>query len=467
MEIRLADVLRSPLASGRPKTSDANGGWPVLRPTALAGAKVDCRDANQSDGSAGRGAPVLAREGDFLVCRSSGVLHRLGRGALVGDGSVPVALPDSMTRIRVRPEVLNPEYLGHLWQSSRVREQIEACAGSGRMRSLSMRALRDIRLPLPPLTEQHRIVVILRERLQRIDRGNDALRRAAAGITALQDAAHNALTPGCDMFLGSIPHGWSWGRLGDVINVIEAGRSLEHDGRPARGDEWGVIKTSAVTQGAFLETENKAVRAGVRVDERHEIKAGDILLCRANSPDHVGASVCVTACRPRLLLSDKSLRLVPERNVDGRWLVQLLATSYVRTQIAQRSSGTLRSMRNISQSNLRDIPIPIAPPCEQERLGRKATAWNQGAHRLSSRVQRALETSDELRQALADAACTGRLVRSAVAGTPQEESAMPIRSGPSPCGEDSVGRSGRVPAPRAAAHPHTKTFAAVQLELEL
>ena len=465
--VRLADVLRSPLAIGRPKNSGANDGWPVLRPTALSAAEVDCRDVDESDGDAGIGAPVLAREGDFLVCRSSGALQRLGRGALVGDGSVPVALPGSMTRVRVRPEALHPEYLGHLWQSSRVREQLEAAAGGGRMRSLTKRAVQDIRLALPPPAEQQCILGILRERLQRLDRGGEALRRAAAKVAALQDAAHNALTAGCDASLGSIPHGWSWGRLGDVLKGIEAGQSPQCDGRPARGNEWGVIKTSAMTRGAFLETENKAVRAGTCVDERHEIKAGDILLCRANSPDHVGAVVRVAACRPRLLLSDKSLRLVPAPNVDERWLVQLLATSYVRAQIAQRSSGTVKSMHNISQSGLKDIPIPIAPPGEQERLGRKATAWKQGAHQLDARVQKALETSDRLRQALADAACAGRLVRPAGAGTPQERRAMPIRSSPSPRGEDGIERSGRAPARRETADRHTKTFAAVHLELEL
>ncbi|MEU5545527.1 restriction endonuclease subunit S [Streptomyces sioyaensis] len=470
MEIRLADVLRSPLAIGRSKASGANGRWAVLRPTALFLAGVDCRDVDESVGAAGGGggAPVLACEGDFLICRSAGTLGRLGRGALVGHGFAPVALPSSMMRVQVRPEILNPEYLGHLWRSSQVREQLEAAASGGRMRSLAVRALQEVRLPLPPLTEQQHILDILRERLRRLDRGGEALRRAAAGVTLLQDAAHDALAPGCDAPFEILPPGWSRGQLGEVIKRIEAGRSLEYNRRPARGDEWGVIKTSAMTRGVFRESENKAVRAGAPIDEGHEIRAGDILLCRANSPEHVGAAVQVAACRPRLLLSDKSLRLVPEQNIDGRWLAQLLATAYVRTQIAQRIRGVSTSMQHISQAGLRDIPIPIAPPGEQERLGQRATAWTLGAQRLYSQVQRAREQSGKLRRALTDAACTGRLVGPVGTGTPQQERALPVQPGLSPWADDSIGRSAHRPAlwPTVDQDPKTNV-AAVQLELEL
>ncbi|MFD0001636.1 restriction endonuclease subunit S [Streptomyces sp. NPDC127178] len=373
-----------------------------------------------------------------------------------------------MVRVQVRPEILHPEYLGHLWQSSQVREQLEAAAGGGRMRSLATRALQEVRLPLPPLAEQHRILDILRERLWRLDRGGEALRRAAAGVTQLQDAAHDALAPCCDAPFQSLPRGWSWGQLGDVIKRIQAGRSLEYNRRPARGDEWGVIKTSAMTRGVFRETENKAVRAGARIDEGYEIRAGDILLCRANSPDHVGATVQVGGCRPRLLLSDKSLRLVPEQNIDGRWLAQLLATSYVRTQIAQRSRGVVASMQHISQASLRDIPIPIAPPGEQVRLGQRASAWTLGAQRLSSQVQKGQEKLEQLRRALTDAACTGRLVSPTGVGAPQRESALSVRSGPPPWLDDSIGRLGHRPAVWSTDGRDPKTtIVAVQLELEI
>lgn len=175
----------------------------------------------------------------------------------------------------------------------------------------------------------------------------------------MQDAAHHALTAQCDAATQKLPHGWRWGRLDDVIKRIESGHSPRCLERPAESDEKAVIKTSAITRGRFLEDENKAVPAGTLLKEQHEIKAGDILLCRANSLDHVGATVHVTECRPGLYLSDKSLRLVPNTGIDDRWLVSLLAApTYVQrwhdgaTALCRRCATSRKPICKTSRSPL-------------------------------------------------------------------------------------------------------------------
>ena len=106
--------------------------------------------------------------------------------------------------------------------------------------------------------------------------------------------------------------------LSTYLERIEAGRSFACDTRPARSDEWGVIKVSAMTHGRFRPEENKALLPGQEPRRNHQIAAGDLLISRANTQEYVGASVLVPAVREGLLLSDKSLRLVPRVGVDQR-----------------------------------------------------------------------------------------------------------------------------------------------------
>jgi hypothetical protein len=106
-----------------------------------------------------------------------------------------------------------------------------------------------------------------------------------------------------------IPSSWAWGTLRDVVTHIEAGKSFACEPRPAGPNEWGIIKVSAMTWGEFRQHENKAVPADREINPAHEIRPGDILVSRANTEAYVGAPVLVRKCRPRLLLSDKSLRL--------------------------------------------------------------------------------------------------------------------------------------------------------------
>ncbi|MBF0499659.1 MAG: restriction endonuclease subunit S [Candidatus Riflebacteria bacterium] len=54
-----------------------------------------------------------------------------------------------------------------------------------------------------------------------------------------------------------LPEGWVWCHLGELIRYAEAGKSFLCKEKEAKGSSWGVIKTSAITSGQFLESENK------------------------------------------------------------------------------------------------------------------------------------------------------------------------------------------------------------------
>ncbi|WUH92263.1 restriction endonuclease subunit S [Streptomyces sp. NBC_00433] len=180
-----------------------------------------------------------------------------------------------------------------------------------------------------------------------------------------------------------LPKGWARVRLGDLFARIEAGKSYTCEPRPALSDEWGVIKVSAMTWGEFDEAENKAVPIGFAFNPDYEIQPGDILLSRANTAAYVGASVLVRKCRPRLLLSDKSLRLIPAKGIDREWLAYLLSSPVIRSQISKQATGTKDSMRNISQRVLGELNC-LLPPLEEQR--RIVAALEEQLSRLDAAI---------------------------------------------------------------------------------
>ncbi|MFI8357016.1 MULTISPECIES: restriction endonuclease subunit S [Streptomyces] len=123
-----------------------------------------------------------------------------------------------------------------------------------------------------------------------------------------------------------------------------------------------------MTWGKFDADENKAVPEGREVNPAHEIKEGDILVSRANTQAYVGAPVLVGRTRRGLLLSDKSLRLVPSEHLDRRWLVHFLSSPVARSFISDTATGTKDSMRNISQKALLGMPLALPPLGEQRRI---------------------------------------------------------------------------------------------------
>ncbi|MGW3644653.1 restriction endonuclease subunit S [Streptomyces sp. NPDC000878] len=292
-----------------------------------------------------------------------------------------------------------------------MRLQIEkaACAAANRAYTITHDTLSNIRIPLPPIAEQCRIVEALETHLTRLDSGQLGLQRSISLIPKLRSAVQNTAISGC-IPAAPPPTQWRWGNLDDVIARIETGRHLPCERRPAEENEWGIIKASAMTRGIFENDENKAIQGDIKVDPRNEIKQNDILVSRANTSDHVGAAVLVGECRPQLLLSDKSLRLVPKDGIEKKWLIQILSSPYVRREISHKATGTLKSMHNITQQNLMRIQIPIPPREEQSRIGEALKADIERIDRLAEQLESLRFRPEHLRQSLLACAFEGELV---------------------------------------------------------
>lgn len=190
---------------------------------------------------------------------------------------------------------------------------------------------------------------------------------------------------------------WPVVPLSQILERIEAGKSPLAQERPANPDEWGVLKVSAVTWGRFQPQENKALLAGTDPKGWPTVKKGDLLISRANTTELVGAAVLVADDHPRLLLSDKTLRLVPKEDIGyAPFLLYALRTNDVRTHFEQTASGTSGSMRNISQEKLGAAQIPLPPLAEQRRIAEVLDR----AEALRAKRRAALAELDSLTQSL-------------------------------------------------------------------
>ena len=337
----------------------------------------------------------LVAAGSVAVVVRSGILERTIPVSLV---PFATALNQDMKALSPRPDV-DARWIA--WGLRAFESQLLRTARKAgtTVASLEWSRVLNYPLPLPPLDEQRRIVDILEDHLSRLDAAERALNTAAHRLRILKFSTLESL-----MSTSTDEHG----PLRDLVNRIEAGRSFGGSAGPADLDGWGIIKVSAMTWGSFRPTENKAVPEEM-VDLRYEIRPGDLLVSRANTSAYVGASVLVGETRPRLLLSDKSLRIVPNDDVDSEWLNMALSTPSTRRQISARATGTKDSMRNISQGALLSLEIPHPPLAVQRAVANTITVDVHAFQQAASGVQTALTRSAALRRALLSAAFSGHL----------------------------------------------------------
>jgi type I restriction enzyme S subunit len=167
----------------------------------------------------------------------------------------------------------------------------------------------------------------------------------------------------------AVVSGQPTGTVGDVLRDIQSGRSVKTKERPAETGEFGILKVSAVTWGTFRPEENKAILDDYDPGECPRPMHGDILISRANTRNLVGAPVLVEGDHPQLLLSDKILKLVPDKNLaDNRYLARALRSSVARRHFAGRAGGTSGSMTNVTQEDIRAVPLYLPTLPEQRRI---------------------------------------------------------------------------------------------------
>jgi type I restriction enzyme S subunit len=368
-----------------PWLSPKDMGQDVIRST------QDCVTEAAVGGSAIRRVPA----GSVAVVVRSGILERTLPIAVVPIG---VTLNQDMKALAPRSDV-DARWVA--W-GLRSREQVllHECRKAGTtVASIETKRLLAQELPLPPLVEQCRIVEILEDHLSRLD-------VAATQVAAVGQRLETWRRLSVDKLVLERSSGTT--SLATVIERVEAGRSFGGPAPPAGPDEWGIIKVSAMTWGTFRPEENKAVPAD-RVDPRFEIRPGDVLVSRANTTEYVGAPVLVPATRPRLLLSDKSLRLIPKADIDRSWLATVLGARSTRRQVSTLATGTKDSMRNISQSSLMSVEVPLADPRQQREVADHAAVIENRAARLHTELSSTLDRGQALRRALLAAAFSGQL----------------------------------------------------------
>lgn len=166
----LLSILSEPLTNGRSVPTDGDG-FPVLRLTALRDGRLDLSERKGGRWTYAEAAPFLVQKDDFFISRGNGSLSLVGRGALVEDEPDPVAFPDTMVRIRVDRKMMSPQFLRLVWGSRMVRAQIEKSARTtAGIYKINQRMIQDIRIPVPELSVQARVVSEVREAMEGLDR---------------------------------------------------------------------------------------------------------------------------------------------------------------------------------------------------------------------------------------------------------------------------------------------------------
>ena len=331
-------------------------------------------------------------DGDILTSLTGNI----GRVARITQTDLPAALNQRVAKFIIsQPNAIAADYLYFCLGMRDFRDRLSFDSGGAAQQNVSPSAIGSITIPLPPLDEQRRIAEVLRS----VD---DAVASADAVV---RDADRSLKLLAEQLLVAEAEATGGWARLGDLLASVEAGVSVNSEGRPAENGELGILKTSCVSAARFDPSEHKAVLNNERNRVRVPVAAGSIIVSRMNTLDLVGANAFIADDHPNLYLPDRLWLLKTNANVRCRWLAYYMKTARFRGQIVDIASGTSGSMKNISKGRLVELPIYIPSIQLQDAAVEVLSSMEETARGAAS----ALESNKLIKASLSGDLLSGRV----------------------------------------------------------
>jgi type I restriction enzyme S subunit len=366
---------------------------------------------------------VRAQDNDVLFARITPCLEN-GKLAQVPVGTGRLGGSTEFIVVRPGPRI-DPAYLYYWCMEPSVRSEAQArmAGATGRMR-LSAADLAQFRIPVPPLDEQRRIVALVEDHLSRLDAADVYVGTATAKLRALRDRLVISAISGAELAerapatltdvgtadgdLPSLPTGWSWGRLGDVADVVGGvTKDAKKQADPAYV-EVPYLRVANVQRGHLKLDEVSTIRVDPKRAETLRLRRGDVLLNEGGDRDKLARGWVWEGQIADCIHQNHVFRArVHEPRLDPYFLSWTANT--IGGRWAERNGKQSVNLASISLSMIKRMPVIIPPEAEARGRAQALAEQLDTLDRLDSSLIAARTRAAALRRSLLAAAFSGAL----------------------------------------------------------
>ena len=282
---------------------------------------------------------------------------------------------------------VNPRYLWRFCQSFDFYALVPTI---GRP-STNSDAIKEILLPLPPLSVQREIV-------ERLEKELGEAEKVAAGFRRIAEKAEAEFKAELDETFKALEDDVSRGgaetrrvRLGDVCEM-SLGKMLDRNKN--KGKERPYLRNVNVRWGAFLLNDLLEMRFEEDELERYSIKKGDLVVCEGGEPGR-----CAIWQENCPILFQKALhRLRTSSKLSAEYLFYIFKLYAQDGTFKRYHSGT--TIMHLTGQVLREIEIPLPPLSAQHTIVSQLDAARERCNKIKAEAEKGLKAAENLRKAI-------------------------------------------------------------------
>lgn len=287
-------------------------------------------------------------------------------------------------------------------------ERIKATQGVGTtMIHVTKEAMENRGLYLPAISEQKRIVAILDEAFEGIDRAIANTEKNLTNSRELFESYLNAIfTQKGDrwkevkpkfiplsMFLSKQPrNGWS------PPAIFQTGHGIP------------VLTLSAVTGFHYDGSRIKLTSVITSQEAHYWLQEGELLITRSNTPELVGHVAIYDGNPPKAICPDLIMKMtVDPTKADTRFIYYFLRSATAREYLTGKAKGASSTMPKITKQVVQETPIPTFNLSEQQAIVKKLDEIATETQRLEAIYRQKIAALYELKKSILQKAFTGEL----------------------------------------------------------
>lgn len=334
-----------------------------------------------------------AKKGDLIICEGG----YPGRAA-VWESDDPICLQKALHRVRFREPERAKWVLYWLCLLDMSGTLTESFTGAG-IQHFTKVALARLKVPLPPLDEQKRIVAVLDQAFAALDRARANAEENLRDVELLFKASVEAL-------LQANRLSWTQGTFGELVGDVSTGPfgSLLHKSDYVE-NAIPIINPSNIIAGRIEPDWNKTVSAEAAIKlASYTLMPGDLVIGRRGE---MGRCATVLKSMEGWLCGTGSFRIRPKDRVSSEFVGRLLRTPEMTARLTAIGTGT--TMLNLSNHALAGMQFELPSFEEQLRLAVQINQLEKQAGVVCTRIKTKLTDLAALRQSLLQAAFSGQL----------------------------------------------------------
>lgn len=347
------------------------------------------------------------KSGDITLSHINSIEH-VGKTALITDAMLPLVHGMNLLRLRFF-EIYTPDLFQLYSQTYQYKNEIRSRINMAvNQVSINQKQLSSLEIPLPPLSEQQRIVERIEELFAKLDEAKERLQEvvdsfAVRKAAILHKAFTGELTQQWRLENGVSDESWEGKTIGEICSSLKYGTS-----KKSSDDGEVVVLRMGNLQNGEIDWSNLAYTSDEEDIKKYLLKSGDVLFNRTNSPELVGKTSIYRGEMPAIY-AGYLIKLDYEKNiVVGDYLNYYLNSSKAKEYYMQvKTDGVSQS--NINAKKIGEFEIPLPTLSEQHEIVRLIDDLLARERAAQQAAEQALASIDLMKKSILARAFRGEL----------------------------------------------------------